>query len=78
MTWRQMNLLAPATCPGGMLCHSPDRCTLTDCAMLRELDRCQSNNDGDCDDPQCPQKRDGEPAKSGRSCPLYNWNRDDV
>lgn len=34
---------------------------------------CQSDNDGDCKDELCPQLRDGEPGKSGRSCPLYNW-----
>ncbi len=37
------------------------------------LVRCASDNDGDCVHKECPQLRDGEPAKSGRSCPLYNW-----
>lgn len=26
---------------------------------------------GGCDRAQCPQVRDGEPKRSGRSCPLY-------
>lgn len=34
------------------------------------LVRCASDSDGDCDDPRCPQTRDGEPAASGRHCPL--------
>ena len=35
---------------------------------------CQSNGDGECDWELCPQQRDGEPAKSGRSCPLFPWD----
>lgn len=31
---------------------------------------CRSDRDGDCDWEGCPQLRDGEPAKSGRHCPL--------
>lgn len=31
---------------------------------------CMADRDGDCKDPGCPQLRDGEPAKSGRHCPL--------
>lgn len=31
---------------------------------------CHADSDGDCFWPACPQKRDGEPAKSGRHCPL--------
>lgn len=34
------------------------------------LTRCQAGRDGDCTDVRCPQLRDGEPAKSGRHCPL--------
>ena len=30
---------------------------------------CMAQSDGDCDWPHCPQTRDGEPHKSGRSCP---------
>lgn len=32
---------------------------------------CASDCDGDCDHPSCPQSRDNEPARSGRSCPLW-------
>jgi hypothetical protein len=35
--------------------------------------RCQSNNDGECIWCFCPQRIDGEPEKSGRSCPIYSW-----
>ena len=31
---------------------------------------CQSMRDGDCIWEHCPQNRDGEPAKTGRHCPL--------
>jgi hypothetical protein len=31
---------------------------------------CQSMRDGDCRWEHCPQERDGEPARSGRHCPL--------
>lgn len=36
----------------------------------RPQGRCRSASDGDCDWPGCPQLRDGEPAKTGRACPL--------
>lgn len=32
------------------------------------LQRCAAGSDGDCSHAQCPQNRDGEPAKSGRHC----------
>lgn len=34
------------------------------------LARCAANRDGECGHAECPQLRDGEPAKSGRHCPL--------
>lgn len=37
---------------------------------------CHSSNDGECNWEHCPQLRDGEPEKSGRSCPLH-WLEDD-
>jgi hypothetical protein len=33
-------------------------------------ERCHADSDGDCEWHGCPQLRDGEPAKSGRHCPL--------
>lgn len=33
---------------------------------------CRAAKDGDCVWAECPQTRDGEPAKSGRHCPLDN------
>lgn len=30
---------------------------------------CHADDDGDCEWRECPQLRDGEPAKSGRHCP---------
>lgn len=45
--------------------------TLTGQSSSEPLARCAAQlNDGECSHPQCPQRRDGEPEKSGRSCPL--------
>lgn len=38
--------------------------------QAKPLTSCAADRDGDCDHPQCPQLRDAEPAKSGRSCPM--------
>jgi hypothetical protein len=40
-------------------------------------ERCHANRDGDCTDARCPQLRDGEPATSGRHCPLDVDDSDD-
>lgn len=47
-------------------------------AVVKPLTRCASDQDGDCTHAQCPQLRDGEPKATGRSCPLYNWDREDL
>jgi predicted HAD superfamily Cof-like phosphohydrolase len=39
--------------------------------------RCASASDGDCVHRHCPQLRDGEPRRSGRSCPLFDWGGDE-
>lgn len=36
----------------------------------RTKNRCHADSDGDCYWEYCPQLRDGEPTRSGRSCPL--------
>lgn len=37
----------------------------------KPIRRCQaSRGDGECNDGRCPQRREGEPERSGRSCPL--------
>lgn len=41
------------------------------------LMRCAADRDGECVHAQCPQLRDGEPAKSRRHCPLDNWSDDE-
>lgn len=38
--------------------------------------QCHAGTDGDCYWPKCPQLKDGEPRKSGRSCPLWNPSED--
>ena len=35
-----------------------------------EVERCHADRDGDCKHATCPQLRDGEPAATGRHCPL--------
>ncbi len=40
------------------------------------LTRCQCGTDGECNHPNCPQIRDGEPKKTGRHCPLPHWTDD--
>ena len=35
-----------------------------------------AHSDGECMWKQCPQLRDGEPEKTGRTCPLP-WREDD-
>lgn len=39
---------------------------------MPELTSCAADCDDMCDHPKCPQNRDGEPAKTGRHCPLYD------
>lgn len=41
------------------------------------LTRCAAASDGECFHSQCPQLKDGEPAKSGRHCPIDTWKDDD-
>ena len=41
------------------------------------LTMCQAGMDGECNHPNCPQNRDDEPHKSGRSCPLPHWSDDE-
>lgn len=38
---------------------------------------CHADRDGDCHSPNCPQLRDGEPARSGRHCSLDIPEADD-
>lgn len=45
--------------------------------MWTDTDRCQAMRDGDCNWPECPQNRDGEPMRSGRHCPLDTCTDED-
>lgn len=38
---------------------------------------CQSDRDGECIWRFCPQRIDKEPERSGRSCPLYEWDNEE-
>lgn len=38
--------------------------------VAQALTRCAAGRDGECGHAQCPQLRDGEPAATGRHCPL--------
>lgn len=46
-------------------------------ARFNEHDHCHADSDGDCNYPDCPQIKDGEPQKTGRHCPLDNKSRDE-
>lgn len=37
---------------------------------IRLFRSCKADRDGECSHKDCPQLRDGEPGKTGRSCPL--------
>ena len=39
------------------------------------LDLCHAARDGDCYATSCPQLRDKEPERSGRHCPLDDWDK---
>lgn len=41
------------------------------------LTSCAAGRDGECNDPRCPQLRDGEPQASGRHCPIDHDEEDD-
>jgi hypothetical protein len=43
-------------------------------AILEDMKNpvCHAGSDGDCTWEDCPQIRDGEPKKTGRSCPLWD------
>ncbi|MBK8189037.1 MAG: hypothetical protein IPK79_01125 [Vampirovibrionales bacterium] len=46
-------------------------------AIAKDEERCRAaRSDGECIHPDCPQLLDGEPARSGRSCPLP-WGDDE-
>lgn len=55
-----------------------NHCLLSDPVNRIEFEYvpCHAGSDGDCSWPECPQTRDGEPAKSGRACPLP-WRSDE-
>lgn len=42
--------------------------------LTRALFRCGAANDGECSKAWCPQLRDGEPRRSGRHCPIDDWD----
>ena len=45
-------------------------CEYPDCMPLT---RCRAGRDGECNAKGCPQINDNEPNRSGRSCPLADW-----
>jgi hypothetical protein len=44
-----------------------------DVQKYKEEQDCHSQKDGDCNWNFCPQNKDGEPEKTGRHCPLDNY-----
>lgn len=55
-----------------------EACPLDDCRKPEPAPpRCHAARDGDCDWTECPQNRDGEPQRSGRTCPLpWGWGEE--
>ena len=41
------------------------------------IHHCHAGRDGECYWPSCPQTRDNEPHKTGRSCPYNDWETDE-
>ena len=47
------------------------------CGVELAPERCQAARDGECDYAHCPQLRDGEPARSGRHCPVDSLDEEE-
>lgn len=43
------------------------------CDRMPAPEHCRADCDGMCEHPKCPQFLDGEPQRSGRHCPLDNY-----
>ena len=57
--------------------QSPNSCNdQTGTRKRGPLSHCAANKEGDCSHPDCPQIRDGEPAKTGRNCPVPDYEYD--
>lgn len=73
--------LSPLNWSGNLMDDkTPDWCPLLPQKVDRKkepLTHCAADKDGECNHPDCPQLRDNEPYKSGRSCPLPDWDEDD-
>jgi len=71
----------PAGADGSTVDFVVDGNTVTPAAMQKAPPEqnnkcCHAARDGECGWEHCPQLRDGEPAKSGRTCPLP-WQEKD-
>lgn len=64
-----------ATIPGAPLPYVYDPGAST---ALLPLAGCHANREGECSWAACPQKRDGEPERSSRWCPLDEIDEDDA
>lgn len=53
-------------------CQIPDDIQPVFQAQQRRMSFCQSNGDGECEHPKCPQIAHDEPKATGRHCP---WDR---
>lgn len=48
--------------------------TIANRERYEDRERCKAaRSDGECWWAECPQLRDGEPAKTGRHCPIDTW-----
>lgn len=58
-------------------CNEGRARTIANRERYEDRERCHAQKDGDCEHEGCPQLRDGEPAKTGRHCPIDTWVDDD-
>ena len=54
-------------------CREGKAQTIANRERYEDRERCHAASDGECDALTCPQLRDGEPAKTGRHCPIDTW-----
>lgn len=59
-------------------CNERRACTVANREKYEDRERCHAAmSDGECYAETCPQLRDGEPAKTGRHCPIDTWVDDE-
>lgn len=65
-----VNIVFPTECVKGEWIYIEE----PELASDTKMEVCASGQDGECNHKDCPQVRDGEPEKTGRSCQLPHWS----